>query len=274
MKKTVLIFGLVMVLFACKESTNQIEEVEEIVEEKIEEVYELVLEKDGIKLTSNQLETQFEDANIELLPVENQEMEVGMNSFRFAIENYELGSLTNDVLSGQCANSSKGQHIHFIVNNAPYKAHYEAEFEGELNEGHNVMLAFLSRSYHMSLKNSKAFVLKEYSIGEAEDNFDETQPHLFYSRPKGTYVGADVDKVMLDFYLINTDLKDKSYSVEATINGVVFELDVWRPFFIEGLVEGENTIKLRLLDAEGNLVPGPFNEVERTITLNFESENE
>jgi len=30
---------------------------------------------------------------------------------------------------------------------------------------------------------------------------------------------------------------------------------------------GENTISLQLVDSEGNYIEGPFNKVERTITL-------
>ena len=36
---------------------------------------------------------------------------------------------------------------------------------------------------------------------------------------------------------------------------------------MEGLPKGEVTIKLELLDSEGNLVESPFNPVERTVTL-------
>jgi hypothetical protein len=31
-------------------------------------------------------------------------------------------------------------------------------------------------------------------------------PMLFYSRPKGLYTGDDINKVMLDFYLINAEM--------------------------------------------------------------------
>jgi hypothetical protein len=105
------------------------------------------------------------------------------------------------------------------------------------------------------------------------DEFDNSAPHMFYSRPKGEYVGENAKKVMLDFYLINTDLEDRGYLVRASINGVSFDLDTWQPFFIEGLQEGENTITLELLDSEGELVPSPFNPVERTISVKYTPES-
>jgi len=256
-----------LILFSCKENSAPVEE------EIVEEVIELVMEKDGIKLSTNQHETNFANAHLSLISPGTSVQDSGAQTFRFELENYELGVNTTDILSGQCANSAKGQHIHFIMNNAPYKAFYEAEFVEPIPAGHNVLLSFLSRSYHMSLKEYDAYVLEEFNTDGSPDNFDETQAHLFYSRPKGDYAGADAKKVMLDFFLVNTDLKGENYFVRATINGVSFDLKVWMPYFIEGLIEGENTIKLELLDAEGLLVPSPFNPVERTINVKYSEES-
>ena len=92
-------------------------------------------------------------------------------------------------------------------------------------------------------------------------------PMLFYSRPKGTYTGkAETDKVMLDFYLVNAKL-GAEYKVKAEINGEEHLIDSWQPYYIEGMPMGENTIKLTLLDAEGNAVDTPLNPVSRTFTL-------
>ena len=41
----------------------------------------------------------------------------------------------------------------------------------------------------------------------------------------------------------------------------------WSPAFVTGLTSGEYTITLQLLDGEGNLVEGPFNNTERTINV-------
>jgi hypothetical protein len=90
---------------------------------------------------------------------------------------------------------------------------------------------------------------------------------MFYSRPKGTYTGEDAKKVLLDFYLLNTELSEEGNKVRATINGEEFMLDKWQPYFIEGHEMGEMTIKLEMLDAKGELIPSPFNPVERTVTL-------
>ena len=188
--------------------------------------------------------------------------------YSFDVTNYELGAQTEDAETRGIANSGKGQHIHFIVNNGPYSAHYMPGVNNQLDTGNYVVLAFLSRSYHESVKSEGAFHIENLTVGDVEAvEADLTAAHLFYSRPKGTYKGADTQKVMLDFYLLNTSISADGNKVRATINGNEFMIDEWAPHYIEGLPMGEATIKLELLDAEGNLIPGPFNSVERTVTL-------
>jgi hypothetical protein len=155
------------------------------------------------------------------------------------------------------------------LNNEPYHAHYGAEVEMDLKDGHYTLLAFLSRSYHESVKSAGAFMVTQFNAGQPESfkELDLNAPHMFYSRPKGEYKGEDAKHLLLDFYLVNCDLGASGYKVRATINGTDFTLTKWVPYIIEGLPMGEATIKLELLDAEGNLVNSPFNPVERKVTL-------
>lgn len=188
--------------------------------------------------------------------------------YSFDVANYELGVQTEDAATRGIANSGKGQHIHFIVNNGPYSAHYMPGVSNELEAGNYVVLSFLSRSYHESVKSEGAFHIENLNVGGVEPaEADLTVPHLFYSRPKGTYKGADTEKLMLDFYLLNTTLSPEGNKVKATINGVEFLIDEWAPYYIEGFGKGEVTIKLELIDSEGNGISGPFNAVERKVIL-------
>ncbi len=189
--------------------------------------------------------------------------------FNFSVSNYELGAQTEGADTRGIANSGKGQHIHLIVNNGPYSAHYDGEFSKEMEEGDYVVLAFLSRSYHESVKNSSAYFIDKITVGEPEDKLDVdfTAPHMFYSRPKGTYIGDDINKLMIDFYLLNTTISPNGNKVKAAVNDNEFMIDQWAPYYIEGLSAGEVKVKLELIDSEGNLIPGPFNSVERTVTL-------
>ncbi|MEL6670978.1 MAG: hypothetical protein AAFR61_02270 [Bacteroidota bacterium] len=199
--------------------------------------------------------------------------EDGTYTFNFDVEGYELGAQT-EPKPGPLANSGKGQHIHLIVDNGPYSAHYEPTVSTDkLQEpGNHVVLAFLSRSYHESVKNVEgdktSFFLSQYQTGEGEvEQADFTAPHMFYSRPKGTYKGEDTKKLLLDFFLLNTELSESGNKIRATINGQEFLLTEWRPYVIEGLNLGTVTIKLELMDGAGQPIPGPFNTVTREVTL-------
>ncbi|PZX59285.1 hypothetical protein LV84_01315 [Algoriphagus ratkowskyi] len=194
----------------------------------------------------------------------------GEVDFAFDVKDYKLGEVTErNGMAENLANSDQGQHIHFILDNQPYSAHYEAEFKREMPEGTHYLVAFLSRSYHESVKNSKSFIAKKMVVGKASDdlNVDFAKPTMIYSRPKGEYSGADTENLLLDFFLLNTTLSETGNKVRATINGQEFMITDWAPYVIKGLAKGEVTIKLELLDADGTLIPGGFNDVTRTVTL-------
>ncbi|NBC58408.1 MAG: hypothetical protein GVY05_09030, partial [Bacteroidetes bacterium] len=186
--------SLLLILMSCKKQADQNKETEnkEVnTEEKAEE--------SKITLSKFEDSPKFEDAKISLnepdvseISEESGKAEV---KFDFNVENYELGIQTDGAGENGLANSGNGQHIHFILDNAPYSAHYEPSFSKEIEEGHHVLLAFLSRSYHESVKN--AFLVQPVTVGDPEGEApDLTAPHMFYSRPKGTYSGKDTEKLL------------------------------------------------------------------------------
>jgi len=222
-----------------------------------------------ITLTPVNTSPEYADAKLTMInPTSNGKVGAGEVSFAFNVEDYELSVQTADADIKQCANSGKGQHIHLILNNEPYLAFYEPSFTHELDAGNYVVLAFLSRSYHESIKNPNAAVLTQIQVGEGYyEKADLSAPHLFYSRPKGEYTGEDTKNILLDFYLANTTLSETGNKVIATINGTEFTISEWQPHFIKGLPMGEVTIKLELVDSSRSLIPGPFNSVQRKISL-------
>ncbi|MEZ5045098.1 MAG: hypothetical protein R2828_34700 [Saprospiraceae bacterium] len=206
----------------------------------------------------------FADAAIESMTYKG-----GNFAFGIGGESYKLGVQTPDAESKMCANSGEGQHIHLIIDKEPYAAKYESSFAYDVPDGEHYLLAFLSRSYHESIKTPAAHVTKKITVANkgisAEANVEG--PMLFYSRPKGSYVGkAATTKVMLDFYLENVAL-GADYKVKADINGEEHLIDNWQPYYIEGLPMGENTITLTLVNGAGETVEAPLNPVSRTFTL-------
>jgi len=229
----------------------------------------IVLENNGLKLVSVK-SVDYPDAELHFDNVNGgvDKIDPGIVGFSFKVVYYGLGNQTPDARDKLCANSSQGQHIHLILNGGPYTAHYEPALERELEEGHYDMLAFLSRSYHESVKSSKAFTTSHFDVGKGGTcNFDASGPHMFYSRPKGNYVGDEIQNLLLDFYLLNVSISEDGYKVKATVDGTEFIITTWVPYFIQGLEMGNHTIRLELIDSEGNTVPSPYNPVEREVRL-------
>ena len=214
-----------------------------------------------IKISKVEGSPKYEDAALVL-----NELNSGSElEFSFDVKNYKLGAQTEHEFQYSLANSKKGQHIHLIINNNPYSAHYTNKFKKKLDPDNGVILAFLSRSYHESVKNKNAYIFTQY--GDLE-KIDLDKQYLFYSRPKGTYTGQDTKKLLLDFYLVNTTISKNGNKVRATINDEEFLIDEWSPYYIEGLPKGEVKIKLELINSSGELIDSPFNPSIRTVILN------
>ena len=232
----------------------------------------MVEEEPPVTLSSAPGSPEYNDAMLEITgPTEGQTLPSGDSvAFSYNVTNYELGVPTADASQKPLANSAKGQHVHLILNNDPYHAIYQPEgFKLALDDGHYVALSFLSRSYHESVKNPEAYKVIQFTVGDGEtEDVDMSAPMLFYSRPKGTYAGEDAEQVLFDFYLVNTEIGEGGNQVRVTVNGdTTMMVNEWKPFVLEGLPMGDNTVKIELLDSAGDLIDSPFNSEERTFTL-------
>lgn len=186
-------------------------------------------------------------------------------TIKYAVNNFNLTDQTDHV--HHMANSAEGQHIHFILNNAPYVALYKPEhtFNVPINSEHYLQ-SFLSRSFHESIKTTDASKLIKFKVnsdGKVEEQNVPTEPSLFYSRPKGDYKGDDTNSVLLDFFVVNTDISPEGNKVKAVINGQEFMLDRWIPYEITNLPNGETTIQLTLVDKDGSALTGDNVTIER-----------
>jgi hypothetical protein len=274
-----LIAGLTLMtfLYACEESHNEIQETDtapiaDTLSSAVQDREDTVV-AGALKLYPLEDSPSFNDAILTLnTPGEKGQLKNDKVHFAYDIKNYELSKPTVEGSCAiDCANSGQGQHIHLILNNQPYLAKYTPEFDETLAPGHYIALSFLSRSYHESIKHYEAYDLRQFTVGKVEEKeVDLTQPMLFYSRPKGEYKGKETKKILLDFYVVNATLGTNDYRVKATIDGTVFMLKSWKGYLIEGLSIGDHSIKIELLDKEGNLVKSPYAATERKITLRSE----
>lgn len=111
---------------------------------------------------------------------------------------------------------------------------------------------------------------KDVASGNAPD-VDVKKPLLTYSRPKGDYKGADAEAIMIDFWLVNAKLigDGGEYRVRYSVDGGEAKLlDKWEPIWLKGWTAGKHTVKLELVDKDGNAVAnGDYNSTSRDITV-------
>lgn len=263
--KKLLYTGLIATLLftACGESEESTEEI--------------VVKPASIELEPVGESPEFEGAKIKINEVKTTPNGEDVTAtFTFEVQNYALMNQTSDAAGKMCANSDKGQHIHFILDNEPYAALYEPIHEVTLKKGsEHYLLVFLSRSYHESVKSEGASQVLHFEIDE-DGNYKEldapTEPMLFYSRPKGEYVGKDnTENLLFDFFLWNTEISDGGNSVLAHIKGngvdTTMVVNDWQSYFLHNMPTGTPSITLTLTDGEGNRIEGPMTEVTREFTL-------
>ncbi|WP_345232573.1 hypothetical protein [Olivibacter ginsenosidimutans] len=190
---------------------------------------------------------------------------------KYDVKNFKLTEHTMDHNADHMANSAEGQHIHFILDNTPYVALYKPENSVSLAKGsEHYLLSFLSRSYHESIKEPKAYVLKHFKITE-DGKYQElpipSDAALFYSRPKGEYKGKDTEALLLDFYLVNTDLSASGNKVKVDVGDTTITLDKWGPYQITGAPKGDLKVKLTLVGPDGNELKGDNTSITRDVKL-------
>lgn len=185
---------------------------------------------DEISLTEIKLQSYPDVA----LSLKSQPYKEGLNALHFTIENNQNFSITT------------------IQNNYTIQTHLSAIIEQEFLAGNNVFLAFLTDKNKLAIKTNNATVLENIVLFD-EPIFDTKAPHLFYYLPQN-------NQPILDFCLINTSLSENGNQLEVTINEAVFYIKKWAAYKIEGLLKKENSIRLRLLDKNKQLIAGPFND--------------
>jgi hypothetical protein len=208
---------------------------------------------------------------------------------QFKIEGYSLGSASSQFdRADELVVSKMGQTVHVVVDNEPYIAvnepaidpfsdqgyfyqtSYKFELPKKLSKGMHTLRIFPTRSYGESLKGSNTFQAMSFYVGSLEGGMqvDLSQPYLTYNEPSDQMYLVENKPVLLDFLISNAELSPDGYKVRLTIDGEVNRvLPFWQPYYIYGLKKGKHKIRLELIDENNKIVPGPFNDVERQITI-------
>ncbi len=228
------------------------------------------MEKNGMVVTPYSTNRSMNETQLRVRePQADAFLEVGAVNFVCDVNNFRLGVPATIPEPGM-ATSAIGQSITTIIDNETINEHATPTFSENLTAGEHTVLTFLTRSTRESLKHRLAYDLRTVNVGKALGQgtpFNLKGATIFYNLPRGTYVGDEADKILLDFYLVNAVLEEEGTSVRLTINNTPFTLSRWAAYTLEGLPMGPNKIQLELIDADGHLIPGPYNSVTKTITL-------
>ncbi len=187
----------------------------------------------------------------------------------------------------EVADSNQGQTIHVFIDHFGYFTINEALFDAidnhddfydqiaefklpyKLSAGMHIVRAFPCRSFGESLKESNCSLASVFYYESKEPGMkvDFSQPYLTYNEPQGSF--SDPSKpILLDFYINNCTLSKDGYKVRVTLDGgnQRFLYD-WTPCYIYGLGTGTHTLQLELMSPQNEPVPGIFNNVSRSFTM-------
>jgi len=210
-------------------AAGEVKIIEPVVDEEV-----VVLKKDGITLTEIKQDYSKDVA----LQLNTKQFNEGKNKFQFSVTGVEDYSIA------------------YLANNYSLSQFNSDDFEVELLYGNNVFLAFLTDNKYISIKTNKGSVLKNAVLGGVESLFDMNQPHLFYYLPQ-----TETNPTVLDFYLVNTSISETGNKLKVTINETEFIINKWAAYQISGLKDNkEYSVRIQLIDKNGNLIEGPFND--------------
>ena len=197
--------------------------------------------------------------------------EVVQNPVRveFVIDGFKAGVHTDE---RGMATAVGGQHLHLVVDDEPPIDVFritESITLDELAPGTHSIRLFPARAWHEGIKTPGAFEAVQFFVArrEGEPPIQPGAPLLTYSMPSGTFAAMEADTILLDFFLRNAQL-GRIHRLEVTIDGARSqELTAWVPYYLMGHSPGEHTIRLRLTDNMGRPVPGTYNTVTRSFTI-------
>jgi hypothetical protein len=180
-------------------------------------------------------------------------------------------------------------HVHLILDGKPYKPIYDPKAPVKLSElsagdpigeGQHVLVAFPSRANHESVKTKNALAVLDFYVGKKKGDatVDLKKPKLVYSRPKGIYKGDQGNHVIVDFQLVNDTLAAGKDHVMIDVAGQGLDKDLTAdvtsfgaPYYLDNLQNGTYTVRLTLLGADGNALPGAWNSNTRTFTVDHDA---
>jgi hypothetical protein len=152
---------------------------------------------------------------------------------RFAVQGYPLF---------QDPQLGLGPHLHVVLDNRPYIAHYDADAPlvfKDLEPGSHTLRVFAGKPWYESFKNSEAYAQVSFHVlAPTPEYVPQPQlPLLTYNHPTGSY-GAE--PILVDFWLANAPVREslltdlpRDWRIRYTLNGQSGLLDRWESFYLK-----------------------------------------
>lgn len=168
--------------------------------------------------------------------------------------------------SGGAGGPGGGQYIEIIVDDDPSSTHIVAELPVDLvlRNGTHLIQYFLSSGDGEVVRTGAHVGAALVHINERTHlRSDDVTPMIIYNLPR---CASRARATVVDFAILNVEYNGANeedpfrlvfHMIRVTIDGVhVFNLEYWRPYFVEGLGVGTHTIQLELVLREGNVPLG------------------
>ena len=175
------------------------------------------------KITLTKLEGSpaYENAKLEIDTIAFKEQEY---SFKFNVLDYNLGEQTEKEFSFDLANSGKGQHIHFIVNNGPYSAYYSNEFNKKLESMDISLEEFVEKITIESLWNQMIYEKYKTKIkidkSKLENEISSKKIQTEFNLSEIVFNVDKKENLLRKINLIKSDIENKGFDNAALIHSV------------------------------------------------------
>ncbi len=180
---------------------------------------------------------------------------------KFDTRGFVLGTKTPGAEQRPSRRINKGNHMRAVIDDSIDVFDYDNNIKNPLTDGRHQVTAFISRSYHESVKNPKAVIAQKFELKNAQMIRNEkiTEAILAYNAPTGDFEGDNAENIVFDFFIANTQISPKGNKVRLSIDQKQeFFVYEWKAYYIHGLSSGEHLIEIELLNSQGQRLYGPL----------------
>lgn len=253
-----LVITSLMTLFSCGGSEMKEFSAEEIAEAESKYFHRpIIIERKGIKIKEESDFPKFNDAEISI-NAEKMRFQPGSNNIEFAVKGMRLGEQTKGMASLKGVSpSAYGQNIYVVSKSIGSKQIEKNTVDLTFEEGKNRVVAFLNRSYDISLKSPQSRVVFEVNIDDNGSSFVTTPNDTIVHVISPIEIKYPAGKaVLFDAFLNGVELSEKGNYLGLFVDNLEFRIYKSAPFLIEGLKPGKHNLQVRLFNNKGEEIQG------------------